>query len=280
MRSVKTIEETVPALRVTAIWQTMVWGLAAFSIAGSTSSRYAAAETFVLSNGKTLEGAIIQTTRNGIIIKRAVSGMSQYRHDEIRDVIIDTPTGEITGSYVSWTDGVYTLEVKDRVVRVEDGNILGTGQGTSSISKHMPSEMSAAIDDTIADDTDPVAAGEGGVGGPVEHIEPILITGTAMPAREGEPALVYKLNLSHDADEKIVLVYATIADTARPAADFVAQSGVMTIEPGKTEAQLKVPLIDDSVSEEKENFRIYLSVDPTLAKLADRTIIATIQDDD
>ncbi len=232
----------------------------------------------MLDNGHLLQGSIIQATRNGIVIKRAVSGMVQYRHDEIRDIIFESPKGTITGKYVGWADGVYALEVKDRVVRVQDGEIVGTGSRLMPTAKRAVSDTPLTIHETEADQADPIS--EKGTGGPIEPIKPIMITGSVEPAREGEPKLVCNLRLSRDSDEKIILIYAAIADTALPELDFVAKSGVISIEPGKTEARVEIPLVNDKTAEDDERFQIYLTVDPALADLATRSIIATILDDD
>ncbi len=245
------------------------------------STREAAAETFVVEDGRKIEGAIIQATRNGIVIKRSIGGMSQYRQDQIREVIIDTPEGTITGSYLGWADGVYALEVEKRVVRVRDGKIVGTGPGNLPAKRPVqeePGKEPAATDAPRSDDAGP--APERGIGGPIDPITPVQITGHAAPAREDDPALVYGLTLSREADGKIILIYATIADTAQPGSDFMTKSGVITIEPGETEAEILVPLIDDDLAEGEENVHLYLTVDPAVAALASRTIVATIRDND
>jgi RNase P/RNase MRP subunit p29 len=83
------------------------------------------ADTIVLNNGEALEGAIIDATRNTVVVQRAIGGMRQMPLREIAEVRVDLARGErISGQLLSWADGVYELRSGGETVRISAGNVV------------------------------------------------------------------------------------------------------------------------------------------------------------
>ncbi len=83
------------------------------------------ADVIVLKNGESIEGSIIDATRNTVIVRRAIGGMRQMPIQDIEEVRIDLGQGAvITGQIVSWVDGVSQVRSGGEVVRIRAGRIL------------------------------------------------------------------------------------------------------------------------------------------------------------
>ena len=99
-------------------------------------------------------------------------------------------------------------------------------------------------------------------------------------AREGGDAVIFDVELSRPSTSSVVLIYATIDGTAIGGEDYQAARGVLVIKAGETSASIEAPVIDDDVSEGDENLQLFLTVDPTVASVNNRQIVATIEDND
>ena len=66
------------------------------------------AERLVLKSGEVVDGSIIETTRNTVIIARSIGGMRQLPIQEIGEVRFDLARGQqVVGQFLGWADGVY-----------------------------------------------------------------------------------------------------------------------------------------------------------------------------
>ncbi|MGH6885875.1 MAG: hypothetical protein ACREGK_07365, partial [Geminicoccales bacterium] len=60
------------------------------------------ADVIVLKNGESIEGSIVDATRNTVIVRRAIGGMRQMPIQDIEEVRIDLGQGAvITGQILS-----------------------------------------------------------------------------------------------------------------------------------------------------------------------------------
>ena len=85
----------------------------------------ALAERFILADGEVIDGTIIQATKSSIAIKRAIGSLQLVRLKRIEEVQVDRPNkSPLAGRLISWTDGVYVLDVGDKIVEVRDGVVL------------------------------------------------------------------------------------------------------------------------------------------------------------
>jgi hypothetical protein len=83
------------------------------------------ADTIVLKSGETLEGSIIDATRNTLVVQRAIGGMRQMSLRQVAEVRINLARGQwISGQLLSWADGVYEVRSGGEIVRISAGNIV------------------------------------------------------------------------------------------------------------------------------------------------------------
>ena len=100
---------------------------------------------------------------------------------------------------------------------------------------------------------------------------------------EAQGPAVFTVTLSEGSNRPVQVPWATADATSGPAAtaglDYLAASGTLTFAPGETEANVPVEILDDSLDELDETFRLVLS-GPDGATLADGEAVGTILDDD
>lgn len=81
---------------------------------------------------------------------------------------------------------------------------------------------------------------------------------------------VFLVRLSKPSAQTVTVAYATAAGTATAGSDFTSVSGTISFSPGKTLAQVIVPVADNSAGEKEEQFTLVLS-SPSNATLANTT---------
>ena len=96
-------------------------------------------------------------------------------------------------------------------------------------------------------------------------------------AREGGNAeLVFRVTLTGASSETVTVNYATADATAVADEDYTEASGTLTFAPGETEKTVRVAVLDDTVEDGGETFRLILS-GPSGGQLADSEATATIR---
>ncbi|MEM7168956.1 MAG: Calx-beta domain-containing protein [Pseudomonadota bacterium] len=87
------------------------------------------AAVFVLENGQRIEGEIIHSTRNTIMLRGTVGGVRQLSRTEIDAVQISLADGRtISGSLESWRGGLYEVRQANIVLSVQDGRVIAEKQ--------------------------------------------------------------------------------------------------------------------------------------------------------
>ena len=84
-------------------------------------------DTFILDTGERLEGSIAMSSSNSVFIARADGFVRPTIYQEIVEVIIDIddPTlAEVRGRLLDWKDGVYTVQMGEKLLNVQDGVVL------------------------------------------------------------------------------------------------------------------------------------------------------------
>jgi autotransporter-associated beta strand protein len=99
-------------------------------------------------------------------------------------------------------------------------------------------------------------------------------TAVAEPA-SGTVNAVFTVTLTEASDETITVQFSTADGTATAPADYTAENGTVTFNPGETSKIIAVTVNGDSVSEGDENFFVNLS-GPTHATIVKNQGIATI----
>lgn len=96
---------------------------------------------------------------------------------------------------------------------------------------------------------------------------------------DGTTNAEFLVTLTHAAQTPVSVQYATVGGTATGDGDFVGSSGVLTFNPGQTNASIIVPVIGDGDVEATETFSLSLN-NATGASIADSSGIGTIITDD
>jgi hypothetical protein len=96
------------------------------------------------------------------------------------------------------------------------------------------------------------------------------------PAASDAENMVFRIELSHPAEQTVVLIYGTVEGTAKAGKDFEPQQGIVTLAPGTKGAEVRVPLIEQPSSEGEMSFKLFLAADPKVAEVVDKRVVATI----
>jgi hypothetical protein len=107
---------------------------------------------------------------------------------------------------------------------------------------------------------------------------PVVSIGSAT-AVEGSGTITFTVSLDKTASQPVTVNYATAGDTALAGSDFVSKSGTITFAAGVTEQTITVNLLNDTLTESAEAFKVNLT-SPTNATLGTSTATGTITDDD
>jgi hypothetical protein len=100
---------------------------------------------------------------------------------------------------------------------------------------------------------------------------------------ESAGTATFTVKLSHAVNgpcpDPVSLKFATANGSATTPADYGSTSGTLTFGPGEDTKTITVPIVDDSIAEDDENFFVNLS-DPLGATIADDRGVGTIVDND
>ncbi len=95
---------------------------------------------------------------------------------------------------------------------------------------------------------------------------------------EGAGTMTFIVTLSAPSGQAVSVNYATLNGTATAGADYTASSGTVNFALGTTTQTITVPILNDAIFEQSENFSVLLS-GPVNVVVADGTGIGTILDD-
>ncbi len=102
---------------------------------------------------------------------------------------------------------------------------------------------------------------------------------TVVEGGSGTVNAVFTVSLSVASDQTVAVDFATVDGTAANPADYLAQSGTLTFEPGVTTQTITVAVNGDALDELDETFQVEL-INSTNANLADGQGVGTISNDD
>ena len=97
------------------------------------------------------------------------------------------------------------------------------------------------------------------------------------PPEPGARSMVFNIELSRPAEQTLVLIYGTVDGTAKAGEDYEAKQGMVTLAPGATTAEVRVPLIAGAPEDGEKRFELVLMADPKVADVVDRRVVATIK---
>ena len=105
--------------------------------------------------------------------------------------------------------------------------------------------------------------------------EPAIRVADAEATEGDDSEIVFRVTLANASSGTVTVNYATADGTAVAGEDYTATSGTLTFAPGETEKTVAVTIIDDTVEDSGETFRLVLS-DPSGAVLDDTEATGTI----
>ena len=94
-------------------------------------------------------------------------------------------------------------------------------------------------------------------------------------ANEANESIGFKVSLDKPAAGTVTVDYRTENVTATAPGDYTQTSGTLTFDPGETQKMVTVPIIDDTVPDNGETFKLVLS-NVSGAKLGDAEAVGTI----
>ena len=99
--------------------------VAALAFAAWLSPAPALAITFLLDSGDSIEGAIIDATRNTVIIRPRLGGLRQVPVGRLEQLEVTTADGQkLRGRYHGWIDGRCGIEVGTELLWLEDDRVV------------------------------------------------------------------------------------------------------------------------------------------------------------
>ena len=223
--------------------------------------------------------------------------------------IIDPPAVTIGNASAAESDGEIVFEVELSAAsirqitvdyRTEDGTATapedyGTASGSLTFAAGQTSgSISIRVVDDALDEADretftvrlsaPKMPGSTGTpvsatGTIIDDDDPPAISIADASAKESAGEIAFRVSLDAPSGREVAVSYRTEDGTAKAGEDYGATDGTLTIAAGRTDATIRVALMNDILEEEEETFTVRL-LDPVNAELADPTAIGTIIDDD
>lgn len=256
-----------------------------------------AGPTIALQDGQVIDGHIIQLDQTNVVIRAADGRELTVPRSTIDNIRFETVTGkEIAGALVGWKPGVYQLTTAEAAVKIYSTvgappvSVPPTAAGDETPKDTAEAAGQGSSQAIAAVTVDETANGIGGAGGPPDADGEQVAVATPRTdleilvsvenSRENGPPVTFDIKLSKASESSVVLIYATIDGTAINGEDYEANRGVVVIKPGEVSAKIEAAVIDDDVREEQEHLQLFLTVDPNVAIVKNRQIVATIEDDD
>ena len=293
--------------------------LAALVVAVWLSPAPALALTFLLESGETIEGTIVDATRNTVIIRPRLGGLRQVPVGRLARLETRTADGQtLRGRYHGWADGRCGIEIGDELLWLENDRVVARSSlagpavaeirppepaaAPSAPAVAPPAQLSAALappameaDSARASEPAAVAvmaplppakpppepaAGAETVALPAPDLPIVSVKATPDEVSEKSGEIVFTIELSRPIDDLLVVIYSTVDGIARAGADYEPLQGILTLPAGVTSQQVRTTVIDDTDSEGDEDFQLFLATNPDLTQIAQQWTQVTIHDDD
>ena len=218
------------------------------------SGAAAAAEPLILTDGKLLAGETVHETFDTLPVGRGTAGVR----------------------FAVREDGQSSNTVKSVARRVNPASV-DTNPYANVRPRPKPPRPSAepAVEKAAAPPEKETPA-------PEPEPEPALpkLTVSNAEADESASEMVFNLVLSEPLDSPIIILYATYDRTAIAGEDYRREQGTLKLAPGASSATVRVPLINDDVSESNETLVLFVATDGKLATVDVERTVGTILNDD
>jgi subtilisin family serine protease/disulfide oxidoreductase YuzD/DNA-binding cell septation regulator SpoVG/subtilisin-like proprotein convertase family protein len=154
-------------------------------------------------------------------------------------------------------------------------DVLVAGDRVNEANETFNLNLSGAVNATVADAQGVATIANDDDAIPTVSVSDAIITEGASGTRN----LNFTVRLSAVSGKPVTVSYATANGTATAGSDYVARSGVVTINPGSLTQTVTVVLTGDTLAEDDETLLVNLT-GATNATVLDAQAVGTIQDDD
>jgi len=264
-------------------------------------------------DGRSIDGHIIRMDQRDLVIQVNDGRTQTVPRSTVERVAFETVNGErIAGELVGWTPGIYQIATPSAAIKIYSA-MPAIAQDKQPIARRLivPETDSESdevrLSPALALASEPLDSGRGSP----QAIAALKVQPTtsednvaepddlaALPdaaatpkaslsiqvvvehSKENGQPVAFNIELSEPSEDPVVLIYATIDGTAIRGEDYEPNRGVVMIQPGERTARIEAPVIDDTEEEGQEHLKLFLTVDPTVAVVETRQIIANIDDDD
>lgn len=301
----KTLTKGVTLVRSALVASALLFG-ATPAVSAVTEFVVPAGPEITLQDGRAIDGHIVGIDQTDIVIQTNEGETESVPRSTVESVTFETVTGrKLAGELIGWTPGIYQITTPEAALKIYSTmpatTVAAGGVATASEARETETPVAVAtsetedagqgssqaiaagtVDETTANGVDSqssedVAAVQDAAATPTSDIS---IQVSVENSKENGPPIAFNISLSKPSESSVVLIYATIDGTAIDGQDYEANRGVVVIKPGEQEARIEASVLDDSEAEEQEHLQLFLTVDPTVAVVENRQIIATIDDDD
>lgn len=244
--------------------------------------------SFLLQDGKRMEGEIVYASASSVIIRKSNGATAQLGRHTIERVKLATKNDAVLeGKLKSWKKGVYEISNDSVVYKVKARKIISKRQiasqevaGTTTGEKQENNVVVAAEekDKETATATTEEKQQVAAVATTEEKEQEIIIA--SVEEKENAKKLTFKLALSKPAKHKVLLIYSTEDGTAQAGSDYEAKRGSVVLQPGTRNTTVSVTLLDDELAEGDETFGLLVTSDLNLATVRVSRGSATILDNE
>jgi ribosomal protein L35AE/L33A len=154
-----------------------------------------------------------------------------------------------------------------------------TGDTTAEANEKFSVNLTNAIGATIADAIGLGTITDDDSGGPAPNPSLVIANATVTEGNSGTVNAAFTVTLSAPSSNAVTVNWITANGSATAPADYGADNGTLTFNPGETSQQIVVLVQGDTVSEANETFSVNLS-SATNATIADNSGLGTITDND
>ena len=232
--------------------------------------------TFVLQDGKRIEGEIVYASASSVVIRKTNGATAQLGRHTIERVRLATDNDAVlAGKLESWKKGVYEISNDSGVFKVQARRIISQRQISSQdivVATAEKKEDDIVVATAKKKEVDMVVA-------TAKEKEVDIVVATAKE-KEDAKQLVFEFGLSRPVKQKVLLIYSTEDGTALAGSDYEAKRGSIVLQPGTTKATVSVTLLDDELAEGDETFELLVTSDLDLATVKVKRGSATILDNE
>nr|MBC8184547.1 T9SS type A sorting domain-containing protein [candidate division KSB1 bacterium] len=246
-------------------------------------------ENFLVNLGNPVNATILDNQGNGIIIDNeappTVSISDETENEDVGNMTFTVSLSVVSGSTISvsyqTSNGTANASLdytfKSGLLTIPAGSTSATitvpilEDGLAEPSETFKVNLSNAVNATIADYQ--------GIGTIIDNDPQPTVSISDETGNENAGNMTFTVSLSSVSAMNISVSYETANGTAIAPGDYISKTGSLTIPAGSTTGTISIPIVNDSMLEENENFFVNLLISVN-ATISDDQGVGTIVDND